>query len=319
VVLIAAQAPTEAALIQLKGAPLSGGRMDGSVTVPLERAAGGDTPVLSFVGGRGSVRLLLDTGASSSMVTPELAARLGIESVPLPPEAFAVAGGGSGCATLRPRRGRLPPLELGSGTSSRPGVGRLLLRNAEVLVMPVGALPVGVDGVLGAPSLRLLPIRIDPGLGTVSLGAPALTASSEGTARPPLLLPLRWRNGVPLVKLDTEAGPVEALADTGAEGLFLTAALASRLPPLAPPTPLRLVGFCGEQTVRRQPFAGVTFPGELRPLGATVGAAGVVEGIVTENPVFSRLGVEAIVGQELLRRRLQIWRLDRQPPQLELR
>jgi hypothetical protein len=43
-----------------------------------------------------------------------------------------------------------------------------------------------------------------------------------------------------------------------------------------------------------------------------------VEAIILSNPVFERLGVEAIVGQELLRSRRQLWRLDVTPPRLEL-
>jgi hypothetical protein len=42
------------------------------------------------------------------------------------------------------------------------------------------------------------------------------------------------------------------------------------------------------------------------------------EAILTTNPVFALLGVEAIVGQELLRIRGQLWRLDTDPPRLEL-
>jgi hypothetical protein len=65
--------------------------------------------------------------------------------------------------------------------------------------------------------------------------------------------------------------------------------------------------------VSRRPFAGLGLPGEppadaMRPL----------EGIVTANPVFAQLGVEAIAGQELLRRRPQLWRLDAPAPRLLL-
>ena len=60
-----------AALIQVQGQPLAGGRVSGSAVVPLERARGGDTPVLTFTTDRGPVRLLRDTGATSSMVRPE--------------------------------------------------------------------------------------------------------------------------------------------------------------------------------------------------------------------------------------------------------
>jgi hypothetical protein len=139
---------------------------------------------------------------------------------------------------------------------------------------------------------------------------------------------------VPLLSLITVAGRVEALADTGAEGLFLSPALAARLHPLNQAESLAMVGFCGTQTVRRQTFAGVAFappvsasPGQqdsrqpvaLEPPGLEpLGLEQPREGIITENPIFSQLGVAAIVGQELLRQRPQLWRLDLKEPRLEL-
>jgi hypothetical protein len=220
----------------------------------------------------------------------------------------------------------------------------------EALVLPVAALPAGVDGVLGAPSLRLLPIRIDPSLGRIALGAAALdqlpfplTSSSNATptARSstprdpqpiaaattrsrPQRVPLRWHRGVPLLQLSTSVGPVQALADTAAEGLFLQPALAARLRPLGPAQPLRLVGFCGEQRVERRLYAGLGLGPGSGGLAATPGSpspgdgpAGV-EGIVTDNPIFEQLGVEAILGQELLHRHRQLWRLDQARPELLL-
>jgi hypothetical protein len=176
----------------------------------------------------------------------------------------------------------------------------------EALMLPVAALPAGVDGVLGVPSLRLLPVAVDPLAQRLSLGPGALRPQPRQT------LPLRWHRGVPLLSLITVAGRVEALADTGAEGLFLSPALAARLHPLNQAESLAMVGFCGTQTVRRQTFAGVAFALEPAALEQPR------EGIITENPIFSQLGVEAIVGQELLRQRPQLWRLDLQEPRLEL-
>jgi hypothetical protein len=198
----------------------------------------------------------------------------------------------------------------------------------EALMLPVAALPAGVDGVLGVPSLRLLPVAVDPLAQRLSLGPGALRPQPRQT------LPLRWHRGVPLLSLITVAGRVEALADTGAEGLFLSPALAARLHPLNQAESLVMVGFCGTQTVRRQTFAGVAFappvaashgqpdsrqPVALEPLALEPAALEQPrEGIITENQIFSQLGVEAIVGQELLRQRPQLWRLDLQEPRLEL-
>ncbi len=317
-----------AALIQVQGQPLAGGRVSGSAVVPLERASGGDTPVLTFSTDLGPVRLLLDTGATSSMVRPELAARLGLRPIPLAPGALRLAGGGADCQSLRPQRLRLPPLRLGA----------LRLVGVEALMLPVAALPAGVDGVLGVPSLRLLPVAVDPLAQRLSLGPLALRTQPRQT------LPLRWFRGVPLLSLLTLAGRVEALADTGAEGLFLNPALAARLHPLNQAETLAMVGFCGTQTVRRQTFAGLALsppvaaihgqpdsrqpaalaPRAQEPGGHEPGAQEQAaleqprEVIITENPIFSQLGVAAIVGQELLRQRPQLWRLDLKEPRLEL-
>ena len=299
-----------AALIQVRGAPLNGGLAEGSASLPLERASGGDTPVLGFRTAQGPVRLLLDTGASATMVTPELVARLGLTSRPLPPQDFGLAAGGQGCAALRPRRVRLPRLQLLTPS------GALRLREIDGLVLPVAALPPGVDGVLGAPTLRQLPIAIDPLAGLVGLGDAALH-QRRPPGPPPLVLPLRWRHGVPLLSLRSPRGPVAALADTGAEGLFISPQLAARLTPLGPDQPLQLAGFCGLQPVRRLPLRGLAL-GPSRGPGPGDGLQQPLEGIVTETPVFGHLGVEAIVGQELLRQRPQRWRLDLPQPRLEL-
>jgi hypothetical protein len=332
------------ALILLKGRPLAGGRLVGSAGLPLVRAAGGDTPVLELrlaaprpLAGppvsapavaapavataspaaeseapaaeaqpTPTIRLLLDTGASTNLVTPQLVQRLGLASEAVAPGSLDLAGGGQDCAGLTPRRTRLPDLVLGPGNA-------LQLTGAEALVLPVPALPEGVDGVLGAPSLRLLPIRIDPAAGRLTWGPAALMLPVPAGAR---RVALRWRHGVPLLTLGGGSGAVAALADTGAEGLFLAPPLASRLRPQGVTQPLRLVGFCGEQRVWRQRFGGL---GQ----GAGPGAWGLhrqltVEGIVTDNPIFRQLGIEAIVGQELLRHQGQLWRLDAPSPHLLL-
>ena len=328
-----------AALIQVRGQPLDGGRVSGSAVVALERAAGGDTPVLSFRSARGPLRLLLDTGATSTMVTPQLVGRLGLPDSALSPEAFALAGGGDGCAALRPRRVRLPDLNLGRDSVS----GGVRLRGVEALVLPVAALPPGVDGVLGAPTLRRLPFWVDPQAGRLAFGAAVVALAPAGPERPrrgwrdaappmgsghlttaaapagPERVRLRWHFGVPLLDLRTPLGVMPALADSGAEGLFISGELAARLALPDSGHWLRLVGFCGEQAVQQNPVSGLSLAGVVDSEAASSAAQQLsVPVIVTDNPIFRLLGVEAIVGQELLRQRRQLWRLDLQPPWLEL-
>ena len=204
---------------------------------------------------------------------------------------------------------RSPDLEL-----HNPDEGRLQLQGVEALVLPVSALPAGVDGVLGAPTLRLLPIAIDPLLDRLSLGGMALATPASADA---LRLKLRWQRGVPLLNLLGGGRVVAALADSGAEGLFLSEQLAERLRPRGASKLLRLVGVCGSQSVRQQRFTGLALQGEAGGK-ANPRSGADVEGIVTNNPIFRQLGIEAIVGQELLRHQRQLWRLDQPIPQLLL-
>ncbi|MEA5398513.1 retropepsin-like aspartic protease, partial [Synechococcus sp. BA-124 BA4] len=190
-----------AALIQLGGPPLDSGRISGQVNVPLERASGGDTPVLSLRSEGGPVRLLLDTGASTTLVSPELMRRLKLVGRPVDPKSFTLAGAGEGCPDLKPGRVKLPELMLAAGGE------RLRLSGLEALVLPVAGLPPGIDGVLGAPQLRQQPLWIDPHGQRLSIGALALAdagrfrrSASAGTAAS---LPLVWREGVPLLPLAT--------------------------------------------------------------------------------------------------------------------
>jgi hypothetical protein len=326
--------PVAAALIQLHGPALEAGVLAGSIALPLERAQHGDTPVLTFrsptstgstggATGAATVRFLLDTGASSSLVSPALVARLNLSSRLIPPRQFALAGAGEACGALQPRRARLPLL-----TAGGPGAARLSLSGAEVLVLPVGGLPADVDGVLGAPQLRQLPLWVDPHGGELAFGPAALrlaAAASQGdsAAGRPVTHALLWKRGVPLMALPLAAVPgqptarlsVPALADTGAEGLFLTPGLSARLMPVGPSRPLRVAGFCGEESARWVPLLG---PHLLPRQGHGGHLPAPVQAITTTNPVFGALGVEAIVGQELLRSHRQLWRLDATPPLLRL-
>lgn len=286
--------------------------MTGTGASPLERAVGGDTPILTFLSAQGPVRLLLDTGAASAMVSPALAQRFALSSRPLPAEDFSLAGGGEGCQSLRLSSTRLPELSLVGSDRVSP----YRLHGVEALVIPVEALPRGVDGVLGVPTLKQVPFVVDPAQGTVLLGRAA--KQWRQTMEPPIdVVPLTWRRGVPLLPIrvrDRSANQIvtlAALADTGAEGLFLTNRLAAMLTPLGSPQPARLVGVCGQQPVLRQRLMGLAL-GLQRP------ASQSVEAILTDGPVFSLLGVQAIVGQEWLRSRRQLWRLDASPPRLEL-
>ena len=297
--LVLAGTSARAALVQLDGMRLPEPRVRGAADVPYERPADGDTPIVSLTARDGTVlRLLLDSGASVSLVTEQLVRRLGLPVAELPPGALRLAGAGAGCQGLRPGRVQLPELTLGG----------LQIEALEALVMPALGVPPGSDGVLGAPLFRQLSLGIDPISRRVRLGPepdrPAMAPSR--TTR----LPLRWRHGVPLLDLqDSRGGGVSALLDTGAEGLFVSRNLAARLKAKGPVHPLRIAGFCGDESALQMDLTGLKLAGHPIDGQST---------IVTDSGILEALEVEAIVGQPLLRNRRQLWLLNREQPVLLL-
>lgn len=294
-----AAAPARGALVQLEGMRLPEPRVRGTADVPYERPADGDTPIVSLTTPDGTVlRLLLDSGASVSLVTDRLVQRLGLPVSALPPGALRLAGAGAGCQDLRPGRVRLPELTVGGAQ----------IKGLEALVMPALGVPPGSDGVLGAPLFRQVSLLVDP-VGRRLRLAPDLSGAGvapAGASR----LPLHWRHAVPLLELqDSRGNRGSALLDTGAEGLFVSRDLAARLRSQGPVRPLRIAGFCGDESALQMDLEG------LQLAGTPVGRRSM---IVTDSGILAALEVEAVVGQPLLRDRRQLWLLNREQPVLLL-
>ena len=287
-----------AALVQLQGAPPPQPVMEGSSRTVYTTPSDGDTPVLLLKTSGGlPVRLLIDTGASRSMVSQELVQRLQLKTKALPSGNFALAGAGSDCPTDPPRQAVLPMLRL----------GELKIRELAVLGMPKLGVPPGTDGVLGASALRQLPLLIDPKQKQLRFDQQLTPQSAPADA---VRSPLRWRDHVPLLQVSDQNGDeASALLDTGAEAVFISVSLAQRLSPQSPPSGVEIQGFCGSEYAIERIFSGLS----IGNLSLEKSPA-----IVTRNRILKDLNVEAIIGQPLLKKRRQLWFLNRPDPLLLL-
>ena len=283
-----------AALVQLQGAPPPQPVIEGASRAAYTTPSDGDTPILLLKTSAGApVRLLIDTGASRSMVSQALIQRLQLPTQALPSGNFELAGAGSDCPTDPPRQAVLPTLQLGD----------LKIRKLAVLVMPKLGVPPGTDGVLGASALRQLPLLIDPSQQQVHFDHQLSTQSAPADA---LRVPLQWRDHVPLLQVFDQTGnATSALLDTGAEAVFIGASLAQRLSPLSPPSGVEIQGFCGSEFAIERLFSGLSV-GNVRLQRSPA--------IVTRNRILKDLNVEAIIGQPLLKNRRQLWLLNRPDP-----
>jgi hypothetical protein len=150
---------------QLDGAPSA---VDGPVDtaageVPMELAGANEAALMVpvFINGEGPFRLVLDTGATFTCVTTELAARLDL------PEQRGAIGYGAGVHSAgRVRLVRYDSVRVGNASARDMGGCVLDLSSLDVL----GA---AVDGLLGLNFLRAFDVQLDFRRSVVTLTAPA--------------------------------------------------------------------------------------------------------------------------------------------------
>jgi hypothetical protein len=181
--------------------------------LPLQLLRTGDIGALLSVeialGGR-PTRWLIDSGATTALIAPALAAALGLQR--LAPVRVATAGG------VQTRdRFALPPLPLlGAAGAGSPAVAVDL----DAVLGEAGGV---LDGVLGAPWLRTVATRFDLAGGELRWSATAEPSSNAA------VLPVRWDEGLPVVSFQLGARPAEGfLFDTGNAGALVVFARRAR-------------------------------------------------------------------------------------------
>lgn len=150
---------------QVDGAPAA---VDGPVDaaageVQLELAGANEAALMVpvFINGEGPFRLVLDTGATFTCVTTELAARLDL------PEQRGAIGYGAGVTSAgRVRLVRYDSVRVGNASARDMGGCVLDLSSLD-------ALGAAVDGLLGLNFLRAFDVHLDFRRSVVTLTAPA--------------------------------------------------------------------------------------------------------------------------------------------------
>jgi predicted aspartyl protease len=172
--------------------------VDGSVSFDLYRGylmvARGSAGALS------GITFLLDTGASSSVLDPELAAKLHLERQVT---SIVFLGG-----TVKAERAIAPSVSLGPIHSDAVPV---LIEDLSFLQK---TLPIRVHGIIGLDVLGQSAFVIDYAARQIHFGPlPAL----------PDAIPLHMRGGLPIIDAEVNNVPAHLLLDTGAVSLYLFA------------------------------------------------------------------------------------------------
>jgi hypothetical protein len=188
------------------------------ITLPMRRSVFG-TPVVT-VSINGVPRdFWLDTGASMTLLSDELAATSHVKLASTDTLALAVVAG-----VIPARALFIDSLSLGPIVAYSVGaalVSREALR-VDRRVVDGRTESVRIDGVIGTDILRWLDIVIDAAAGTITLSRPR--------RQPQVTRNLFWV-GYPVVRLVSESGrPLLFGLDTGAEGSYVTTTLLKKQP-----------------------------------------------------------------------------------------
>lgn len=196
--------------------PMNGGGGGvAQVTVPMKMM--GDTPhVMASVNDRQPLPLLLDTGATYSIVTPDVATGLNLQPT------------GGSRVTVRGVHGSTGASQAVMNTMQ---VGEWRATNVACLVR---GMPGSRAGGLGSAILGMNHMRyycsfltIDYRRGSVELGfsRPYQPLSPTATRTP-----LRWANGLPVIRVSSEGVSWDAVVDTGScWGIVIDQSTAARL------------------------------------------------------------------------------------------
>jgi predicted aspartyl protease len=281
------------AIVQLQGLNLPPIQVQGSTTVALSPM--GQTRVLTLPARFGnqpdSHTLMVDTGASTTLLSKALVTKLGLSGQPIPSEQSVSTAAGSNCPSMDAMLHRLPTLM----------IGQTIVRELRGLAYTHAELPSEVDGVLGMNFLSAFDLGIDPRQRILQLATPTpLPPEFQATA-----VPLKRRQGVMLTQVRiNNQGPFTMLLDTGADSLFISRrVVAAAQLGQQPAQAVQVRGFCGLEDAQRI---------QLPPLTLGPHTVENLDAVVLTSSVIEQLQVDGVLGQSVLEQFSQYWRF---PPQ----
>lgn len=189
-----------------------------SVVLPMRRSAFG-TPVITVRINGHPHEFWLDTGASMTLLSAEVALETGVYLASRDTLALGVVAG-----HIPARAVIIDSLDIGPvkarGLSAAVVEQRMLRLDRRMVHGQLESVP--IDGVIGTDLLRHMDIVLDAGAGTMTIRRPRRNPRARRN--------LYWI-GYPVVKLVTRDGhPVVFGLDTGAEGTYVTMSLLRKLP-----------------------------------------------------------------------------------------
>lgn len=281
------------AIVQLQGLNVPPPQVQGTAALSLQPLPGTRVYTVPVNLGRHSGRFLLDTGASTSMLTATTVQQLRLQGKPVPQDRLGLAVAGDDCPDLKANLYKLPQL-------SMQGVQ---VRGLSTLKFSSTVIPDPLSGILGMDMLKFFDLHLDPQKQSLHL-RPSTALPAEWRSR---AVPLHEKLGVMLAQVQVNGqGPFTFLLDTGADSTFISPKVAQQANlDAARYQPIQIRGFCGLEEAQQSRLASVKLHTHQQANLDTV--------VLSASSILSVLGVDGILGQNFLNQYQQYWRFTPDP------
>ncbi|MBW4618895.1 MAG: retroviral-like aspartic protease family protein [Cyanosarcina radialis HA8281-LM2] len=276
------------AIVHLEGLKLPKPQVRGQAIVPLELLPSTPVFILDVNIGDRSRKFLLDTGASTTMLSSPLVQQLGLKGEPISNDNLGYAVAGNECPNMNAILHRLPKLN----------IDRVQIEKLRGLEFTNTIIPPEVSGVLGMDVLSNFDLKLNPQSRQLELLSPSTLPKR---AFPQAIL-LRKKLGVMLTQVKiNDRETFTFMLDTGAGSTYISQRVArqTRIDPKLR-QPIQIRGFCGLENAERSKLSKVSLKDrQVNDIEAI---------ILSSSSILDLLKVDGILGQNFFNNYQQHWR-----------
>jgi predicted aspartyl protease len=281
-------ASTLQAIVQLEGLKLPQPQVRGKAIASLQLLPSTRVFSLNINIGDRYRKFLLDTGASTTMISSPLVQQLGLKGEAISSEKLGYAVAGNECPHMNAILHRLPKLS----------IQNVQIEKLMALEFTNTIIPPEVSGVLGMDVLSKFDLKLNPQTQELQL----LPPSPLPQKTIPQAILLHKKLGVMLTQLKiNDRGPFTFMLDTGADSTYISQQVANQLKlDSQQRQPLQILGFCGLENAELSRLAKVSLKDRQVIDVETI--------ILSSSSILGLLKVDGILGQNFLSNYQQHWR-----------
>ncbi|MGB3405191.1 MAG: retropepsin-like aspartic protease [Microcoleaceae cyanobacterium] len=278
------------AIVPLKELNIPAAKVTGETTINLQSLGNSRVFTIALKVGNLSGNFLLDTGASTTMVSSAFVQQLGLIGKPIQSEELTSAVAGDDCQDMSANLHQLPKIN----------INQVTVNQLQALEFTNTIIPQNLSGVLGMDVLKFFDLKINPQTKQLDLSKPSVLPKEQQQDA----IVLTNKLGVMLASVTVNHQTnLTFMLDTGADLIFISQKLAQQLNLSDTEIqPIQVQGFCGLED------AGYSVLEQVKIGQFEQNNLGVV--ILNSPSVLDVLEIDGIIGQNFLEFYQQYWRFS---------